>query len=105
MTKFTKSKLIKPKKSDLPNAKANSETDFVIFGAKKAFIHLQKAFTKVLILRHFDPGRHIKIETDLSRYIIDGVLSQITLNNLNQFFSNHITHKNLDPIFSKSEIG
>ncbi len=57
-----KPKLTKSKKSDL--AKANSGTDFLTPKAKKAFIHLQKAFTETLILRHFDSGCHIRIETD-----------------------------------------
>ena len=40
-------------------AKANSKPDFLTLEAKKAFIYLQKAFTKALILRHFDPEHHI----------------------------------------------
>ena len=54
-----KSKSIKSKKSGLPNAKANSGTDFLILGAKKVFIHPQKAFIKVLIIKHFDLKHHI----------------------------------------------
>ena len=53
-------KLAKFKKSTL--VKANfSKTDFFTFGAKKAFIYLQKAFIEAPILRHFDPKGHIKI--------------------------------------------
>ncbi len=45
----------KKSKSKANFAKANSGTDFLTPGAKKAFIHLQKAFTKAPILRYFDP--------------------------------------------------
>ncbi len=51
--KSKNSKLSKSKKSDLPKAnfaKVNSGTDFLTSEAKKAFIHLQKAFTEALIL-------------------------------------------------------
>ncbi len=76
--KFKKSKSTKPKKSDLLKtnfAKINSRTDFLTPKAKKTFIHLQKAFTEAPIQRHFDPERHIQIETDASEYAIGGILS------------------------------
>ena len=103
-----KSKSTKPQKIGLPNIKANSKIDFLIPGAKKAFIQLRKVFTKAPILRHFDLERYIRIETDALGYTISGVLSQKTLDHLdhlNQLFSNHVTHKNLDLISSKSKIG
>ncbi len=91
----------KSAKSKKPNfANANSGTDFLIPEAKETFIYLQKAFTEAPILRHFDLGRHIWIETDVSGYAIGKVLSQITSN---QHSSRHVTHK--DPNSSKSEIG
>ncbi len=104
--KFKKPKLIKPKKSDLIKtqnfARANSfETDFLIFEAKKGFIHLQKAFTEASILKHFDPECHIKIETDISRYAIGKILSQLTSD---KHFSVHVTHKDSNSDFPKSEI-
>ncbi len=93
----------KSTKSKKPNfAKANSGTEFLTSGAKEVFIHLQKAFTKALILRHFDLKCHIRIETDVSGYVISEVLSQMILD---QRFSDHITHENLNPIFSKCEMG
>ena len=49
-----KLKSTKLKKTGLSDIKANSETDFLTSRAKKAFIYLQKAFTKVLIFRNFD---------------------------------------------------
>ncbi len=60
--KSKKSKLTKSKKSDLPKvnfAKVNSGTDFIPPKAKKAFIHLWKAFTKTPILRYYNPKCHI----------------------------------------------
>ncbi len=96
MTKFKKLDLLKAN-----FAKVNSSgMDFLTLKAKKTFIYLQKAFTETLILRHFDPKCHIRIETDVLEYAMGGVLSQITLN---QHFSGHVTHK--DPNFSQSKIG
>ena len=59
LAKSKKAKSTKFKKSDLLNVKANFETDFLIPEAKEAYIHLQKAFTKGPIFRHFDLERHI----------------------------------------------
>ncbi len=78
--------------------------DFFTSKAKKTFIHLRKAFTNP-ILWHFDPEHHIHIKTDALEYAIGEVLSQITSEHSDQLFSNHLTHKNLNPISSKSEIG
>ena len=96
------SSIVKLTKSKKPIfAKANfSRTDFLTTEAKKAFIHLWKAFTKAPILRYFDLKRHIRIETDALGYAIDGVLSQMTLGQLS---SNHMIHKNHSD-FLKSEI-
>ena len=59
--------------------------DFLIFKAKLTFTKLKQAFLKVPILHHFDPECHIQIEIDVSGYAIDGVLSQLTLDNLGQW--------------------
>ena len=58
--------LSKSKKTDL---------DFLISGARKAFTKLKQVFIKAPILYHFDPKRHIRVETDASGYTIVGVLS------------------------------
>ncbi len=103
-TKSKKSKLIKSKKSDLPKVnftKVNSRTDFLTFETKKAFIYLWKAFTKAPILRHFYLEYHIRIKIDTLKYAISGVLSQMTSD---QYSSGHMTHKNLNSDFPKSEI-
>ena len=55
-----------------------TELDFLTPGARKAFTELRQAFIKAPILHHFDPERHIRVETDASGYAIGGVLSQLT---------------------------
>ena len=52
--------------------------DFLTPGAKLAFTELRQAFLKAPIVHHFDPERHIRIETDISGYAIGRVLSQLT---------------------------
>ena len=54
------------------------EPSFLTPDARRAFTQLRQAFTEAPILRHFDPERHIRIETDASGYAIGGVLSQMT---------------------------
>ena len=58
-----------------------TESGFLTSGARKAFTELRQAFVKAPILHHFDPERHIRIETDASGYAIGGVLSQLTSDN------------------------
>ena len=60
-------------------------SDFLTPGAKQAFTELRQAFFKAPILHHFDPERHIRIETDVSGYAIGGVLSQLTLDDSGQW--------------------
>lgn len=84
MEKSTKSQKVDFAKAKLFGA------DFLTSRAKKAFIYLQNTFTKALILHYVDTERHICIETDISGYAIDGVLSQITSD---QHFSDNVTHK------------
>ena len=57
---------------------AIGEPIFLIPDAKEAFNHLRQVFTEALILRHFDPECHIRIEIDTSGYAIGRVLSQLT---------------------------
>ena len=59
-----------------------TESGFLTFGAKKAFTKLRQAFIKAPILHHFDPKRHIRVETDVSGYAISGILSQLTSDDL-----------------------
>ena len=60
-----------------PNEK-NSQSSFVLTPeTKKAFEELKMTFTTVSVLRHFNPELPIRIETDASSYVIDGILSQL----------------------------
>ncbi len=43
--------------------------------ARNAFIKLRQAFVETPILNHFDPERHIQIETSASDHTIGGILS------------------------------
>ena len=54
------------------------------FGAKKAFDFLQHAFSKAHIFQKFDLDQYI--ETDMSNYAIVRILSQLTLNDLSQWY-------------------
>lgn len=70
-------------------AKANfSKINFPIPEAQIAFTQLSKAFIKSRIFQYFDKGWHIWIRTDTSGFAIEGVLSQMTLDQL--FFSDMI---------------
>src|SRR5438876_11900549 len=44
--------------------------------ARGVFRKLRDAFTKALVLAHFDPKQPIRLETDASGYAIAGILSQ-----------------------------
>ena len=67
------------KSKNLPKSKKRvRSSDFLTPRAKLAFTELRQAFLKAPILHHFDPERHIRIETDASGYAIGGVLSQLT---------------------------
>ena len=46
--------------------------------ARRAFTQLRQAFTKALVLQHFDPEYHIWIKTDASGYAIGSMLNQLT---------------------------
>ena len=66
------------KSKNLSKSQKTEGSDFFTPGAKLAFTKLRQAFLKAPILHHFDPERHIRIETDASGYTIGGVLSQLT---------------------------
>ncbi len=64
--------------------------DYFTLKAKKAFNYLQKTFIKPSILKHFDLAYNIRIEIDVSGYVIMKVFSQMTLD---QHFSDYMIHK------------
>ena len=72
------------KRSPLISKNSNGAIAYLTTGAKQAFTQLRQAFTKALILQHFDLKCHIRIKTDASGYAIGGVLSQLILDNLGQ---------------------
>ena len=53
-------------------------SSFLTPNIRTIFNYLQLAFTKALILQHFDPEFYIWIVTDILGYAIGGVLSQPT---------------------------
>ncbi len=75
---------IRAKKSKAFRAKnlSSQSGSFLTFEARKAFIKLRQAFVEAPILNHFDPKRHIRIETDVSGYAIGRILSQLTSDDL-----------------------
>lgn len=95
LSKAKKSKkLVKSKKPEL--AKTINKifrTDFLILEVKMAFLHLQIAFIEIPILYCFDTEIHIRIKTDAFRYAINGILSQLILD---QNFSNYVIGENLN---------
>ena len=93
--KMTKSKNSTNSKNSSKSKKTVGLSDFLTFGARLMFTELRQAFLKAPILHHFDPERHIQIETDVSGYAIGGVLSQLTSDNSSRwhlvaFFSHKI---------------
>ena len=58
--------------------------NFFTLGVRLVFTKLRQAFIKAPIFHHFDLKHHIQVETDVSGYAIDRVLSQLTLDNLGQ---------------------
>ena len=60
-------------------------SNYLTLDAKKGFNHIWHIFTQVPILQHFDPERHIWIETNALGYTIAGVLSQLILDNLGRW--------------------
>ena len=61
-------------------------TNYLTPKARLALTQLGKAFTKALILQYFNLDCHIRIETNTSGYAINRILSQLTLDNLGQWY-------------------
>ena len=72
-------------KNSSKSKKTVRSSDFLTPGAKQAFTELKQAFLKAPILHHFNPERYIRIETNVSGYAIDGVLSQLTSDDLGRW--------------------
>ncbi len=80
-------KWIRAEKSEASRAKnlSSQSKSFLTSEARKTFSKLRQAFIGAPILNHFDPKRHIRIETDASDYTIGGILNQLTLDDLGQW--------------------
>ena len=66
----------------LRSKNSNKATDYLTPNTKQPFTQLRQAFPKALILQYFGLKYYIWIETYMLSYTIDGVLSQLTLDNL-----------------------
>lgn len=64
--------------------KPKPKVGFLTLIGKLEFRKLRQAFIKSLILSHFDLKYPIWIKTDILDYVISRVLSQLTLDKLNQ---------------------
>ncbi len=58
---------------------------FFTANTRKTFTELRQAFVEALILNHFNPECHIRIETNALGYAISGIFSQLTLDDLDQW--------------------
>ena len=67
---------------------AMREPTFLTSYNREAFNKLRQVFTKALIFQHFDLEYYIRIETDVSGYVIGRILSQLTSDHLT---SNQLT--------------
>ena len=76
-TPYQNSMMVNDEASNKKSSKSKNSA-FLTADAKQAFTRLRQAFTEAPILSHFDPERHIRIQTDASGYAIGGVLSQLT---------------------------
>ena len=75
----------KAKVSKAKNLSSQSRV-FLTIDTKRAFIKLKQAFIQALILNHFDLKHHILIKTNALGYVIGGILSQLTSDDLGQWY-------------------
>ena len=69
--------------SNFVSNSAKNVSNYLTPDTKKAFDQFCQAFTKALILQHFDLEQYIQVETNASEYAIGKVLNQLT-NNLDR---------------------
>ena len=69
--------------SNIISNSAKNVSNYLISDTKRAFNQLRQAFTKAPIFQHFDLKQFIRVQTDVSGYIIGGLLSQLN-NDLGQ---------------------
>ena len=65
-----------PSRSRNRSNSPDESNTFLTHAALRAFKRLRKAFTEAPVLRHFDPERAIRVETDASDKTIGTILCQ-----------------------------
>ncbi len=98
-------KWIRAEKSEAFRAKnlSSQSRSFLTPEARKTFTKLRQAFVETLILNHFDPEHHIRIEIDTSDYAIGGILSQLTSDNSGQWHPVAFFSKKMIPAETRYE--
>ena len=71
---------------------------FFIIDARRTFTKLKQAFVEAPILNHFDLEHYIQIVTDALSYTIGEILSQLTLNDSDQWHSIAFFSKKMIPV-------
>lgn len=62
----------------------STRVDYFISGTKKNFNFIQNAFIQTSIFYHFEPKYYMHIKSYMSKYIINRVLTQLSLDIINQ---------------------
>ena len=96
-------KMSKSKKS-FKSKKAAGSSDFFIPGARLAFTKLRQALLKAPIFYHFNLKHHIWIETNALGYAIVVILSQLTLDDLGQWYPLAFFSYRMIPVETKYEM-
>ena len=91
------------KSKNLSKSQKTVGSDFLTPGAKLAFTKLRQTFLETPILHHFNPNRHIRIETDVSGYAIDRFLSPLTSDDLGQWHPMAIFSRKIIPAETRYE--
>ena len=65
---------------------------------------MKQVFVEAPILNHFDPERQIRIEMDTLGYAINGILSQLTLDVLGQWYLVAFFSRKMIPTETRYEI-
>ncbi len=79
-------KWIRAKKAEASRAKNLGQSgSFLTADARRVFTELRQAFVEAPIHNHFDPERHIQIETDAGGYVIGEIFSQLTSDDLGRW--------------------
>ena len=80
-------KWIRAKKAEASRAKNLSQSEtFLTTNTRRTFIKLRQAFIEAPILNHFDFEYYIQNETDTLGYVIGRIFSQLTSNDLGQWY-------------------